>query len=362
MEQVVKITDSLIAKSYREAPYNALAKVLSSRYDGGLGHEGEAFLNDQEKAFLLHPKNISYVAASTKDAQLFFSTVLASDTSYAFYHHQVEEAQTRLKPVSSQHVVNFLKDLLGLRDLQASETSLTLNALGLLTLATLIDLVHRNHLEQKLLHLVADDVLTVGDLEEIFELSYQSGDLRWYLPFVVEAFGPFDKIIAKDTLDFKNGLKALEAMGLVKCDKQVVHITERGSGFIQKLLEARSTLSMISLFFDHGHLQYMPLAFISLKEVLYLLMPMDGADEFCFKSIDHRKFETLIEMVLAPGEEPPMASLEKKKPHKVQKIQTETPDTVQGPGRKFCKHCGIAISAHAKFCKACGKSLEKTNG
>jgi hypothetical protein len=384
--EVKKVDNRIIKKAFSVGRYNDLAKYIHKQYESGdrvvdgvgvpVGHE---MLTEEEHALLLMPRNLSFVAAVMRNEQMFFSTVITGEKSWAFYQCDEQMSETTLKVMTPDSIVLFLKELFGVSALVATDTSMTLSPVGLLTLMTLADVIKRKKLESLVLQLVSDEPLDAKALEDVFKLTFESGDLRWYLPFVMEAFGPFgalESVVSQQKIDFKKGLKELETLGLIAVDKIHLNLTDSGASLVTKMLEPRGLLSFRSLFFDQGNLQHLPVAFCMLGEQIYLIMPVDGGSHYCFKSIDEAKFDELVEMVIGPGDAPQMVEVVKSKKEtakvrasSVSEAPTSTPTSNPTPAptpsktqTKFCKYCGTQLSAEANFCKACGKSVAKSKG
>lgn len=345
------IKNEEIIKLYIENDYNELAKVLQKNYETDVIPEGEnTSLDENVKDLLLFPRNFCFWGAVTRDDTMVFSTLITAKDRIGFYHNEEETQITTVKAVTIDEAVTHLKELQGIDAPKETTTNLILSREGLICLVALADSIKRNHLEELILHLVDESEPGIEELEEIYELSFDSKDLRWYLPFMMEAFGPFSESDFEYRPDFKKGAGELENLGLLKGTQDKLELTEAGYGFMNILLQKRSLAAFRSLFYEQDNLYHMSVAFMSFDKLLYYIMPSGKGGEYVLKSIDEEKYSELIEMIIAAGDEPKI----------VDKIQTEPGDKeihrVEADVR-FCRFCGAKVSTAAKFCSKCGESL-----
>lgn len=308
-------------------------------------------------SYLLEPYNISFLSVVTSKDDMVFTTVLSDENHYGFYSYLKESELLTLKTMMPQEIINLSKDLIGTGNAIASGTKLFFTPLGLLTLVTLVDLVRRDRLENLILHLVGESKITVSKMEEIFELSINSGDIRWLTPFVLEILNPLE-MMATQKIDMAQGLRELETMGLLWLEEDVLQLTDQGREFLDLLVEPSGWMGIKSLYYYDQELQLLPTLFISIHHHLYYIMPIDGGLQYSWVSIDLDTFEETLEMTIAPGEIPYEKPIEipieilSDEPVEIA-IVAPGPDNIM----KFCIYCGTALKKDSRFCVQCGKPV-----
>lgn len=348
------IKNEEIIRLYIENDYNELAKVIQKNYETDVIPVGEnTDLDENVEDLLLFPRNFCFLGAVTRDDTMIFSTLITAENQIGFYHNEEETQITTVKAVTIDEAVTHLKELQGIDAPKETTTNLILSREGLICLVALADSIKRNHLEELILHLIDESEPGIEELEEIYELSFDSKDLRWYLPFMMDAFGPFSESDSEYRPDFKKGVGELENLGLLKETQDKLELTEEGYGFMNILLQKRSLAALRSLFYEQDNLYHMSVAFMSFDKLLYYIMPSDKEGEYVLKSIDEEKYSELIEMIIAAGDEPKIVDKiqtepEDKETHRVEAVEADV---------RFCRFCGAKVSIAAKFCNKCGESL-----
>ncbi len=348
MGSVIKIDNNQVLKLYKNNQYNKIAKIINKNYENEKYIEiNQEEMDENVKNLMLLPSNICFLASVTQDDMMLFSTLLSTNDSLGYFYNDIENSSTTIKLTSPDEVSKYFHDLLGISEVVVTGISLTMSVHGLLALTSVVDSLKRKNIEQLMFHMVDSFELTIPDIEENFDLSYKSEDLRWYLPFIAEAFGPFEGLSPDTKSNINKGLNELQTMGLLNLDNYKIEFTDEGFSLLSILLQKRNLLMLRSLFFEQETLRQMPIAFLNFDNVLYYIMPLDEQEGFVLKSLDKHMFSELVEMVIAPGDMPSM----------VEKEEIVLPN----PNTKFCKYCGAKINASANFCNSCGKSLVNKN-
>lgn len=341
----------------RENKRNVLSNFLdifseeSSLYDGS-NEEIEEVNPEMLPSYLLEPYNISFMTIITPQEDMVFMTLLSDEKNNGLYRYEEEFGVLTLKTMEAQESIALISALMGTRNSMKSQTNLTFTPIGMLTLAILVDYVRRENLENLILHLTGESEITISKIQEIFALSMESKDIRWFAPFVLEVFNPLE-MVAEEKKDIKIGLQELANMGLIKLLKNIVHITEQGYEFLELLIQPSGWIGIKSLYYHDHQLQLLSSLFIRAAKSLYYIMPRDVGEQYNWISIDHEGFEEIFGMNIAPGEMPPLNN---------SSSSTNTPILKAIPENevKFCIYCGKELTENAKFCRNCGKLVEFT--
>lgn len=363
MGSILKYDNNEISKLYKENSYNKLAQILKRTYkDENKLSSDLADVDETIKKLMLYPFSLSYITGVTDEDNLIFTTVISRLDSLGFYFQNTDNNESTIKLTSPDEISSYFSDLFTADETIETSTQLTMSTLGFLCLMAIGDALKRKYLEQLLFHVPDSYEVDTSEIKDVFGFSLESKDIRWFLPFITEAFGPFDNLSLGDIKNIEKGLKELENLEILKLLNQKIQFTDTGYRLLGLMLEKRNMLSFRSLFFENNQLVQMPIAFIKYDKILYYIMPVADEDKVVLKSINKEKFCELIEMVIAPGDEPEIIIKEVKEP--VSDIETKLNETDKSEApddkhvdTKFCRYCGAKVKVSAKFCTSCGKSL-----
>lgn len=319
--------------------------------------ENNAVLLEQ----LVQPYNLSFITAVNNNDDFFFTSLVAGETSYLYYGE--EAGSLTLKETNPEEAATLLGDFIGVADIVKTGTHLTMSMDGLLAFGCLLDRLKRQRLENLVLHVVEEESLTPQSMEEEFAIALETKDLRWTLPFLLEAFD------VETTLDLAKGLKELASLGITTKAKKQVEVTPLGVEVAALFQEPRGMLGVKSLYYHKQSLILDPLVFFRVSGYLYAVQ---GGESVTWASVGQAQYQEMMSTVLAPGEAPTLINHETA-PAAPQPIKEEavaegilvdeepvlSDDTGQKkkPRPKFCRFCGTPLKARGKFCHSCGKEI-----
>ena len=255
MGSILKYDDNQISQLYKENSYNKLAKILKRTYkDENKLSSDLADVDETIKKLMLYPFSLSYITGVTDEDNLIFTTVISRLDSLGFYFQNTDNNESTIKLTSPDEISSYFSDLFTADETIETSTQLTMSTLGFLCLMAIGDALKRKYLEQLLFHVPDSYEVDTSEIKDVFGFSLESKDIRWFLPFITEAFGPFDNLSIGDIKNIEKGLKELENLEILKLLNQKIQFTETGYRLLGLMLEKRNMLSFRSLFFENNQL------------------------------------------------------------------------------------------------------------
>jgi hypothetical protein len=294
---------------------------------------------------LVQPYNLGFVTAVSSGDDFFFTTLVAGETGYLYYGE--EEGTITLKETNPEEAAILLGNFIGVGDIVKTKTSLTMTMDGLLTLACLLDRLKRQRLENLVLHVVEEEPVTLQSLEEEWAIASETRDLRWTLPFLLEA------LEREEGLDLSKGLGELASMGITTKAKKQVTLTPQCSGLMELFQGPKGMLVVKSLYYHNGSLILDPLVFFRVSGHLYAIQ---GGNSVTWTSIDQGQYQQMMATILAPGETPAIDEKTRTGTNAALGTPVEA-EQKKKPRPKFCRFCGTTLKARGKFCHSCGKEI-----
>lgn len=304
---------------------------------------------------ILKPRNFTGMTALFEDDSLLFTNIVTSEEDAAFCGE--EDGILKVMPMSQSEIIELLASYLGeTEDRQKIKQELSGDAL--ICLLSIGDSIKRAKLENILDPSKTEFEISDKILQNEYQYNLEGRNLRWPSVFLAELRWEHKPI------DFKKALKELSKVGIIMYKGSNVELSENGEIFFDELLKRKTVLSLRSVFYHEGVMNYLAMALMRTENYLWFL---DVTTNACIMSLSYEELQGMIGTMISPGEEPPEMKADEEVEQTISKakMKAETkaePDSINKDQEKpttpkFCRNCGEKLNMGSKFCKKCGTKI-----